>query len=79
MWTIDQLYIELGSKQNKFLLKTGKNGEKHKNQQTIRRQVLAYLKKMWICLVFINSSNTDHQKLGTVLEKSVSQNEVIKK
>ena len=36
-----------------FLLKTGKNGEKHRNQQTIRCQVLACMKKMWICLVFI--------------------------
>ena len=31
--------------QNNFLLKTGRMGKKHKNLQTIGRQVLTYLKK----------------------------------
>ena len=36
--------------QNNFLLQTGKNGEKYRNQQTIGLHVLAYLKKIWICI-----------------------------
>ena len=41
------------SEQNNFGFSSGKFGAKHKNQQTITRQVLAELNEIWICLIFI--------------------------
>ena len=39
--------------QNNFRLSSGKFRAKHRNQQTITCQVLAELKRIWSCLIFI--------------------------
>ena len=39
--------------QNNFRFSPSKFGAKHRNKQTITRQVLAELNKIWSCLIFI--------------------------
>ena len=45
------------SKQNNFMISSGKFGEKHRNQQKITSQVLAELNKIWSCSYSLGCTN----------------------